>query len=96
MSLTVLTTSTRITANMTAYSAMSWPSSRAHKLHAKLVILPSHFLAPPAHEAIDESEFLRSSRRSSRFYFGFGRFREFEPEQSRLQFHNGTFRHHFR
>ena len=32
MSLTVPTTSTRMTASITAYSAMSWPSSFDHRL----------------------------------------------------------------
>jgi len=44
MSLMVPTTSTRITASITAYSAMSWPASSDHKLQRRLVKvrLPSH------------------------------------------------------
>jgi hypothetical protein len=39
----VPTTNTRITANMTAYSAMSWPWSSVHKFRKVLVIIPSPF-----------------------------------------------------
>jgi hypothetical protein len=39
----VPTTSTRMTANMTAYSAMSWPSSSDHNLRKVLVFIPSPF-----------------------------------------------------
>ena len=39
----VPTTNTRITANITAYSAMSWASSFVHKLRKVLVFIPSPF-----------------------------------------------------
>jgi hypothetical protein len=39
----VPTTSTRMTASITAYSAMSWPSSLVHKLRKVFVFIPSPF-----------------------------------------------------
>jgi hypothetical protein len=39
----VPTTSTRITASMTAYSAMSWPSSLDHRLRKVWIFIPSPF-----------------------------------------------------
>jgi hypothetical protein len=39
----VPTTNTRMTANITAYSAMSWPSSSDHNLRKVLVFIPSPF-----------------------------------------------------
>jgi hypothetical protein len=39
----VPTTSTRMTANMTAYSAMSWPSSSVHKYRKVLMFIRSPF-----------------------------------------------------
>jgi hypothetical protein len=39
----VPTTNTRITASMTAYSAMSWPWSSFHRLRNALIFIPSPF-----------------------------------------------------
>src|SRR5215472_15917443 len=42
---TVPTTSTRITASMTAYSAMSWPESSDHSLR-NILNIPASYLRP--------------------------------------------------
>jgi hypothetical protein len=41
----VPTTNTRITANITAYSAMSWPRSSVHKFRKVLAIIPLSLLS---------------------------------------------------